>query len=218
MYPKVYYKRQVGLALRRPCRPSKRRQAVSGFSLLPVQAQQHGRLKRHLAQAWERVFLCEASGCFLIDALDLNWGARMSRVQVTGDLSSTEFYKARSDRGCAGPGESSATERHRELSIYQIAHTNRHLGSGMSSQRCVLVPRLLRSRSAQQAEMGILSVTQQHVEFAGSIPSADLFEELKIATPEDWSSSRLDALRFPVTVYRASKVKDRVATSTANED
>jgi hypothetical protein len=115
----------------------------------------------------------------------------MSEVQVTCDWSYAELRMARSDRGCAGPAIDSGKENDREPSISHLGNAHRYFGSGLESLRYALEARLQRSCQLQRAEMGIAAASRQRADVAASCPSADIFEESRMASAGDRGSSRL---------------------------
>ena len=132
----------------------------------------------------------------MMDALDLNWGARMSEVQVTCVLLFTKLGKARSDRGCAGPAIDSAMER---LSISYFEDAHRAIGSGSPALRCTPRSRLPHSGRIQRTEIGNLHDSMRPVGVADSRPLTDIFVESSKISAGARSSSRLIVLRCTVS-------------------
>lgn len=108
-------------------------------------------------------------------ALDLNRGARMYEVQVTGDTSSQEPEGARSDRGCALPGATFAMEINSELTISQNRHPNQHPGVGLIARPFAAASRQPRSRTCERTKAGIMSLLRQTARVAGYCALTDIF-------------------------------------------
>jgi hypothetical protein len=143
----------------------------------------------------------------LIDALDLNWGARMSEVQVTCDLSRTELSESRSDRSCADPAIDSAMEN---LSISRFRAAISLVGSGSATSCRAPGFQLSLFEQVQRAEMGIVSSSRQHTDVAGSDPLTDIFIESSKAPLGARSSSRLIVQRCSISLEsRSSEVTPR---------
>ena len=129
----------------------------------------------------------------MLNALDLNWGVRMSEVHVTGDPPCREL---RSLSGCIGLAASPPIISHKKSSLSRIGNDSGHLDSGYAPEFGVAVSCMPESCRTQQTELWIADVPQQRTAVAGSRPSADTFvEERSKASAEDRSSSHLDALR-----------------------
>jgi hypothetical protein len=105
-----------------------------------------------------------------LDALDVNWGARMSEVRVTGSLSCAELHEVRSNRGSTGSVALQAIFIDRESPLSRIGYQCAQFESGPETVRDAAV--------------------------AVSSPSADIFEELTTVFAQARSSSRMTAPRF----------------------
>jgi len=124
----------------------------------------------------------------LIDALDLNWGARMSEVHVTCYSSRIELSKARSNRSCADPAIDSAMENPSILHI-GLVYSAVPLAAAVSCSTPGL--RLPQSDRVQRTEMGIVTSSRQHTDVAAFGPSTDIFKESSKAPRGARSSSHL---------------------------
>lgn len=186
----------VGLAL--PHSDRQKDGKPSRFCALPVSAQ---------GMAIASAILCRPVSCYpsemsgnaiLNDALDLNWGARMFEVQVTGDPS---FAKFRSGSRCTGHAALMLSIDRSYPLFARIAHAHGRFESGPESERRVTVSFFLESRPAQRVRMQIATAPRGRAAVAASHPSADIFEELSKASAGVRRSSRQDVLRLSIFAH-----------------
>lgn len=127
----------------------------------------------------------------MFSALDLNWGVRMSEVQVTSYLCFTELHRVRPVHYCIAPAARPAINIAR---VFFISRFERAKGRSTACSPAVgdlALSCLSRSCHTQAIEPRFAIGNRQCSEVAESRPSADIFEVSSRAYAGAGSSSRL---------------------------
>lgn len=136
-----------------------------------------------------------------LHALDVNWGARMSEVRVTGLSYFTEVCTARSDRNGDGRDALQAINIERELPISRIGYSSVQSESGTATVPSASASFLSQSRQPQLIEVRVVPARRLSAPVAVSLPSADIFEEMTKTSEEVRSSSRINAIGCSASAY-----------------
>lgn len=75
----------------------------------------------------------QSEGLHFFDALDLNWGTRMSRVQAAGNPYCAEVCEAGCDRSCTVFATSLTTSMYRDFPLPPIGHLQGQFESGLAA-------------------------------------------------------------------------------------
>jgi len=180
------------------------------FSLLPVATQSAAIWSVILHRPGNRYPSAKRGIASLTDALDVNWGARMSEVQVTSDPCFTELHRIRPVHYCIAPAVRPAISIAR---VFFFSRFGRAKGLPTACSPAVgdlALSCLSRTCQTQAIEPQFAVEQRQCAEVAVSRPSADIFVELSKASAGVRGSSRLTVPRCSASAdSRTGNVKLR---------